>query len=288
MNINPHIYRWTTGQALNMMSDVLEAPVFHSGEWQGMDTRDYPTHATHELTDVKIVVEQLPEHDMAEFFYLSPEDQDWAEEHFKERVSGEPMNPAPSHLKWPYAVRGNAMHTNNLGKFDHTYPERLWPKHAYANSFPPGDIDASFPMNGIRFPLGDLENVIHQLATRPGSRQGYVPLWFPEDTWAADNGKRVPCTLGYHFMVRDGKLSCRYFMRSCDVYRHLRNDLYLAGMLTYWMADAISSWIITHQPENKRRVDVGGLSMDIVSLHGFVADERNIRRVIRDISRNYA
>src|SRR5580765_1479613 len=34
----------------------------------------------------------------------------WAEDHFKERISGYPYNPAPSEAWWPYAVKNNGAH----------------------------------------------------------------------------------------------------------------------------------------------------------------------------------
>lgn len=54
---------------------------------------------------------------------------EWADEHFQERVSGMPLNPPPSHVRWPYAQKNNAEHGGEE-KFSHTYPERIWPKRA--------------------------------------------------------------------------------------------------------------------------------------------------------------
>ena len=32
----------------------------------------------------------------------------WADEHFDERVGGQPLNPPPSHVRWPFAQKNNA------------------------------------------------------------------------------------------------------------------------------------------------------------------------------------
>jgi hypothetical protein len=254
-----------------------------------MDISQSKHHRTYELTDVTIGVTKVPMN-IAAMGRLFQPDQPWADEHFAERVSGTPHNPPHSAARWPYAVRGHADHTTcptcgggarpggdivpmagrhihwcadpfhngaTVGRFDHTYPERFWPKHAYGNTHP--DADASFPMWGIRFAYGDLSDVVDLLNTNPHTRQAYLPIWFPEDTGATE-GQRVPCTLGYHFMIRDGALSMRYYIRSMDVYRHMFNDMYFAGRLMRWMADQVDG------------VHTGDLIVHIASLHMFTND----------------
>jgi thymidylate synthase len=66
------------------------------------------------------------------------------------------------------------------------------------------------------------------------TRQAYFPIFFPEDTGAVHGG-RIPCTLGYHFLLRSGLLHCWYEIRSCDAVRHFRDDLYLATRLVQWV-----------------------------------------------------
>jgi hypothetical protein len=276
-----------------MVTDLLDAPVVHTGEWQSMNTTGSKLHATHEMEDVSLVWDRMP----ADLDDILPAiDHDWADDHYLERVSGIPHNPAPSHLKWPYAVRGNGDHTNE-GKFDHTYPERFWPTHPndchgpYADG-PGGTVQAVDKhghgdmtpvcegMRGIRFRYGDLSDVVDLLVRSPLTRQAYLPVWFPEDT-GAHHGQRVPCTLGYHFMQRGGRLTCRYYIRSCDVYRHLSNDVYLAGMLTKWICDQVSK--ATTYTEAPIHFRPGGLVMHISSLHAFVADEGRIKNRLAEV-----
>src|ERR1041384_5480764 len=179
---------------LMLVSDLMDTKPFQTGEWQAMDVSGSALHETHELEDVTLVWDQIPSHALDTIPGI---DFNWAREHFGERVSGEPLNPAPSHVRWPYAVRGNEDHTSDT-KFDHTYPERFWPEWAGDG----GDRPANM---GIRFPYGDLRDVVGLLATKPLTRQAYLPVWFPEDTGATE-GQRVPCTLGYHFMQRNNRL----------------------------------------------------------------------------------
>jgi hypothetical protein len=266
-----------------VVSDLLEAPVIHTNEWQGMDTTGSKFHDTHELQDVSLVWEQIPDN----LFDMMPEiDEWWVKEHFLERVSGIPVNPAPSHVRWPYAVRSNGDHTTEQGAFDHTYPERFWPKHAgdchggYAytkdggvqtvDMHGQGDLDdICGGRSGIRFHYGDLQDVVDLLVRSPLTRQAYLPVWFPEDTGAVD-GQRVPCSLGYHFMQRDGYLSCRYYIRSCDAWRHLSNDVWFAARLTDWVAQQVTD-------ESGMSFRNGGLIMHISSLHSFTNDDKKLK-----------
>jgi hypothetical protein len=202
----------------------------------------------------------------------------WAEDHFLERVSGEPLNPSPSEAWWPFAKKGettNADHKSEGKAFSHTYPERMWPKHAN-----PAIIQqlAGFetildkePRRGIRFEYGDLDDVVEQLTRSPNTRQAYLPIWFPEDTGAV-HGKRVPCTLGYHFIIRDGKLDMSYFMRSTDLLRHFQDDIYLAGRLMQWMVDQINFANDINDNINLQYLAVGNLIFHTANMHIFDGD----------------
>lgn len=268
-----------------MVDDLLHTTPFHTGEWQAMDTRQSKAHMTHELEDVTIVIDPLPR----DLERVVPHiDHDWADEHFSERVSGIPHNPAPSHVDWPYAVRGNADHIEGQ-TFDHTYPERFWPKHASHDHSDMGEwwSDGGRKLEdyacggrqGVRFLYGDLNDLVDLLVRSPLTRQAYLPVWFPEDTGAVDK-QRVPCTLGYHFMIREGRLSCRYYLRSCDIYRHFSNDVYLAAMLTRWVMQQVnrrSAEIGSSTPLAPLDLRLGRLVMHISSLHAFVGDISKIK-----------
>lgn len=271
---------------LMMASDLLDTKPIQVGEWQAMDVSRSPLHKTHELEDVSLVWDQVPSHAWDIFPAI---DFNWAREHFEERVSGQPMNPAPSHVRWPYAVRGNADHTDAATRFDHTYPERFWPQHAgheheamgsaYAAPETIDDLCGGTP--GIRFHYGDLDDVVNLLVRSPLTRQAYLPIWFPEDTGAVD-GQRVPCTLGYHFMQRGNFLSCRYYLRSCDIYRHLSNDVFFAAALMHWVCGQVAER--TERREMKLKMRPGSLTIHIASLHAFVGDVSRIKDRMRLVS----
>jgi hypothetical protein len=173
----------------------------------------------------------------------------WAENHFLERVSGVPLNPGVEWRNWPYNKSADTFRKG--GVFSHTYMERYWTP----------------PKEGIRYSWGNLGHVIQLLAEQPHTRQAYLPVWFPEDTGVLHN-ERVPCSLGYHFIMRNNRLSIVYYIRSCDYIRHFRDDVYLTIRLLTWVLAqlkelASSGW---------KDVKPGSLIMHISSLHMFVND----------------
>lgn len=227
------------------------------GEWQSTDISGKPEMVSFELDQVSFDY-RITAGDTI------PANLPWAEEHFQERVSGIPHNPPPSHKNWPYAQTNNDQ-WKGKGQFSHTYPERIWPKEAGYFTIDTGEGVNAY---GIRFDYGDLTDVISLLINNPLTRQAYLPIWFPEDTGVV-HGKRVPCTLGYHFMIRNNQLTCTYYIRSCDLRRHFADDLYMAVRLAQWVAGKISGVLQVRQgfPLIAHRV-----IMHIASLHIFQGD----------------
>jgi hypothetical protein len=177
--------------------------------------------------------------------------QPWADIHFEERTSGEPLNPPPSHTMWLKDT--DKYLSKNQEAFSHSYPERMWAPS----------------MNGIRFKTGNLGDAVDLLKKDPTTRQCYVPMWFPEDIVAANLGERVPCSFGWHFMLRGNQLHCSYHMRSCDVVRHLHNDLYFANRLTLWMIE-----------KSGLNAEPGYLHFSSTSLHCFANDRFALSKLI--------
>lgn len=234
---------------------LTKQPPEDTRHWQSQEVADNPMMRMHELLNWDLAmnftldVEQLQ-------MMVSP-NLPWAEDHFLERVSGEPLNPPPSEAWWPFAQQGNAGHKSEGEKFSHTYPERMWPKEAGGVPHT-SDWQGHF---GIRFHYGDLGDVVEHLRKMPMSRQAFLPIWFPEDTGAV-HGKRVPCSLGYHFQIRDHSIFVTYYIRSCDLIRHFRDDVYMAARLGQWVARQLPELMIGR----------GQLNMYMANLHCFHGD----------------
>lgn len=243
----------------------------HTETWQGVDIRNRPDAETTELLNVSLEtnlrgIMEL-DHWRAEVRPNLP----WADDHFAERVSRQPLNPPPSWAWWPWASSAAKHRTDT--KFNHTYPERFWPKFAGDNPDLPRlrELGYAEPLTGIRFEYGDLDDVVALLKAQPLTRQAYLPIFFPEDTGIGDGGRK-PCTLGYHFILRDGALHCTYPMRSTDLVRHLRDDIYLAIRLMLWVREQCSE----DRPWDTVRL--GTLTMHMTSLHCFANDMITLRQ----------
>lgn len=236
----------------------------HPARWQGLDVRDRQEAEMVELLNVDFNIDLRGIESLDHWRTECQPNVPWADEHFEERVSGYPHNPPPSWVRWPWA---NSASTFRAGeKFNHTYPERYWPKQA-------GDAAPSGGNYGLRGWYGDLSDVVELLRRDPLTRQAYLPIFFPEDTGVGDGGRK-PCTLGYQFIVRpddDGRhrLHIFYPMRSCDLLRHFRDDCYLTVRLGLWMLEQLragddhGSWF---------DVTPGSLQMHMTSLHCFIGD----------------
>lgn len=242
-----------------------DAEIIHTEKWQGMDISKMPEARTHELLNYAFGVE-LSTEDLEFYREDIKPNLPWADNHFEERVCGEPLNPGEQWKHWPWGNSANNFRDLE-GKFNHNYMERYWPKHA-------GQEPPDLWMNeGIRFNYGDLNDLIKLLRNEPHTRQAYLPIFFPEDTGAV-HGERVPCSLGYHFIKRDGLLHINYYLRSCEVYRHFRDDCYLTVRLLLWVLDELRkldpSW---------SDVKPGTYSMYMTSFHCFVNDMRLINEL---------
>lgn len=238
-----------------------EAKTEKAGKWQA--TTDYEDEEMMVLRNITLTVP--PFKNAADLRDATNADQPWSEMHFLERINGIPSNPGETYKIWPYA-NFDKDHRFKGDKFSHTYQERFWPKNA--GEFKtirqvqrdPAKYSGYSTNKGLRFELGDLVDVIDNLISNNLTRQAYLPIWFPEDTWAANNNQRVPCTLGYYFWIEEGKLYMNYTIRSCDLFRHFRNDIYLTQRLLQHVA-------------KKTNTEVGYLTMIIYNLHLFKNDK---------------
>lgn len=240
---------------------LLTGQVIKSEKWQGVKLDNAMMEAikvylgpaimpTSQNTLVKLVKPNLP----------------WAEDHFKERVGGKPLNPGDTYQYWPYYSRDKEM--RNSGElFTHTYMERFWPKFTGQKT--------ELPNAGIRYFYGDYDDVVTQLITDPYTRQAFLPIFFPEDTGAIHGG-RVPCTLGYLFQYRNNHLHLTYYIRSCDFIRHFRDDIYMAVRLAQ---DCLLK-LKLGSPEFSGAT-LGSLDMHIGSLHIF---EPEVNRIAREFN----
>lgn len=249
----------------------------HTGRWQGNDVSKRPDMVSFELLNETFTVDlQGCEHLEVWRAELQP-NLPWADDHFLERVSGAPLNPGIQWENWPWASSADK-HRKDL-MFNHTYMERLWPRYA-GKSLKPSRTREEFEDGhrhwlrndvediahfGIRGEYGDLDSLVDRLAWEPDTRQAYIPLFFPEDTLVDG---RMPCTLGYQFIMRDKRLHVYYPMRSCDFIRHWADDCYLTIRLLLWVLEQCRA----RNETDWKEILPGTYTMHMTSLHVFAND----------------
>lgn len=258
---------------INDASDRLQYQSYlcHPDTWQSMDVSNKPEMMTSEILNFSGSF-FLPSTELDYYREFIKPNLPWADHHFEqERASGQPINPGETWKEWPWGHSADKF--RKAGElFEHTYAERYWPKTA---GQPEMIRDATHTYHlknhGIRYEYGDLQDVITHLVRHPLSRQAYLPVWFPEDTGVISD-QRVPCSLGYHFIRRGDALHIGYNLRSCDFYRHFRDDIYLTIRLLFWVLNELQN----RDPIRWAKVRPGIYSMWIVSLHLFINDRKVI------------
>lgn len=240
----------------------LDGQTVDPGHWQGVETAGHPEMVTREILNASFTAPMLASREGAEK-YCEP-NIPWAETEFQERVGGEPHNPHDSMQSWPW------WHGQIDEKMSHTYSERFWAK--FANGVGRDNWRPKDPKHGIRYDYGDLNDVLKLLRQHPLTRQATFPIFFPEDTGAVHGG-RIPCTLHYHFLLRNDRLHLWYPIRSCDAVRHFRDDVYMAVRLAQWVIERLAVPRPGIEMTQWANVYPGMLHFTAYSFHVHAADE---------------
>lgn len=80
------------------------------------------------------------------------------------------------------------------------------------------------------FKEGQWDKIVETLKNDPDSRQAVLQIPIPENFGTKD----VPCTSSVQFLVRDGKLFCTTYMRSCDIWLGFPYDVF---QFTMWQIE---------------------------------------------------
>lgn len=165
----------------------------HTQTYQNKVIADNPDFETKEIEAFEFAIVNTD--DMDTMPNVTPE---WCREELKERVGDVPLNPGFSYKLRP-EVWNEFLNEHN--QFDYTYSERMY---------------------------WQIKPTIEELVKNPETRQAIIQMHdrnIDQDNMA---NRRVPCSMFYHFMKRDGKLDVIYVMRSTDFVTHFQNDIWLA------------------------------------------------------------
>jgi thymidylate synthase len=152
----------------------------------------------------------------------------WCEIEFDERVSPQHLNPGDAWKSRPEVWKDFLV----AGKFAYTYNERMHLQMRYIKRL---------------------------LLDNPDTRQAVIAIYDGHKDAEKLGIDRVPCSMYYQFLMRDGKLNLHYVMRSCDLATHFQNDVYLAACLLEYMC-------------SRTGFKLGDLYVTIGSLHVFRKD----------------
>lgn len=190
--------------------DLAELGVsVHTATYQDKDIADDPEMATKELRNyIYSVIDP-------DFTKIEGVHEEWVEMEWKDRLLGG-RNPGRAwrlrrEVWLQFLEYGGSAGKGGLGRFSYTYSERMGGKN--------------------------LQAIISRIKEDPTSRQLYLSVWDRSSDIQRLGHRRVPCSLGYHFMIRDGQLHLTYSMRSCDFATHYPNDIALATMMQRYVAD---------------------------------------------------
>lgn len=187
----------------------------HTQSYQNKIIKDDPNMTTKEIQAFEFMVVDTSDKDEMPGCTLP-----WLKAEFKERVSEDSVNPGEAYKLRPevwneFLVKRESMQSNDdaidlVDKFDYTYNERL----SY-----------------------QLKYIIDELRLNPETRQAIIEVHNNiYDLQGLGGRKRIPCSLLYQFMIRDGALDVIYIMRSSDFATHFQNDIWLAAELRNYVA----------------------------------------------------
>jgi hypothetical protein len=118
-------------------------------------------------------------------------------------------------------------------------------------------IDGAY---GTRINRGNqLNNCIKSLIKTPETRRAVISIYCGPDDLNGAGGVNTPCTLNFHFLVRNGKLNMKVMMRSNDIVLGLTNDIFTFTMLHEYVSI-------------KTGIPLGSYSHFASSLHLYTSD----------------
>jgi len=236
------------GDCYELMSEVMRdvyemGHKVHPHSMQNKIVKDDDNFETKEIINYSYCLTSMSRKD---YLFIISKSLKWAMAEFEERIESRfdegHVNPGEA---WKLRPEVWKQFINEEGKFDYTYNER---------------ID----------PVGRLYFIVDELKTNPDSRQCVLPIFYPRDLYEMGGQKRIPCSLHYQFLLRDGRLNIVYNQRSADVVTHFGNDVFLAWMLMSHVAKEVG-------------VKEGYLFHNIASLHAYKKDWPTLKKSISDI-----
>jgi len=218
--------------------DLFEMGIdVHPQTMQDKDVRDNDDYITKEvrgysfkivnwvysLAELRIMMKHFfPVHFSSALTYVLSE--------FRDRTSGKALNPGNSY-KCREVLWTEFMHD---GKFSYTYSERMEPQLEYITNqlkINPETRQAIINIHTNICPEVD--------RTIPDTAQDVNHVCLSADLYHTGGKARIPCSMYYQIMIREGRVDLIYTMRSCDLLIHFPIDISLALCLLDYFADIL-------------------------------------------------
>ena len=235
------IFQNTGEMVREVERDLFEMGVrYQSKTVQDQDVGDDPKFRTIELSGYAYRLSNPDPGEiiqMADYFDYDQDYQKWMIQEAAERLYGGPfpLNPGAAWALredfWGKFIRN--------GVFSYSYAER-W--------------------------QAQLPYIVRELTEKPNTRQAILTMYDRHEDMLNWGGfDRVPCSVSYQFILREGKLDVIYNQRSCDFMKFFLEDIFF----TVKMADYVGTRI---------KSEPGDFVHFLGSLHAFQGDleDRNI------------
>lgn len=223
-------------KTLTEMSNEVEREILHNGlirqssTVQDKDVGNKDEYLMKELVGYSFMVAETQDKD--KWLEAQGGNLAWAKADFQERIDERGINPGEA-----YKLRNVWEEFVHDGKFAYTYSER------------------------IGYQVAD---VIKLIEDKENTRQAIIQIYDKNiDNERRGGTMRIPCSMFYQFIPRDGKLDVIYTMRSCDFGEHFKYDIWHAAMLQEVIAGFTD-------------MKVGDLIYFAGSLHMFKKDKKEI------------
>lgn len=125
---------------------------------------------------------------------------------------------------------------------------------------------------------GQINTIMDELLKNEESRRAYLSILYPTDQvilqldhTGVKSTHEFPCTIGLHFMIREGRLQLIANMRSNNCYRVLPYDVYNFTCLQKYIANQID-------------IEMGAYLHQMNSAHLFSGDVRRLKTELVSIS----
>ena len=142
----------------------------------------------------------------------------------------------PDFIEWVYA-EANERETGECSKKN---PGDAW--RIYAKFWQQFLRDSKFAYTYVERIHEQLDYIVSELKARPNTRQAIITIYDRHQDLMNMGGRdRVPCSISYQFILRDGRLTLIYSQRSCDFKKFFQADMYFAISLLNHVAQKVGA-----------------------------------------------